>query len=213
MDPLTDPPARNLAVEPPSVAAPLLTTRRLLLRSWTPTDADALFELSTDRDTMVHFPDLPSREHIDALVSRHTDNLARGRPGLFAVEVRTAHPLADEFIGFVGLNEPTWDAPFMPCVEIGWRLRKDAWGHGYATEAARAVLEHAFTILGLDEVVSFTAVPNEPSRAVMRRIGMRHHPDEDFDHPNIATGHPLRRHVLYRLSAEEWAGHQAARRV
>ena len=204
MDPLTEPPPGNLRAERPPTTDPLLVTERLLLRSWTPADADALFALSTDPDTMVHFPDLPSREHIDALVFRHAGNLARGRPGLFAVEVRAGHPLAGEFIGFVGLGEPTWAAPFMPCVEIGWRLRKDAWGHGYATEAARAVLEHAFATLGLDGVVSFTAVPNEPSRAVMRRIGLRHHPDEDFDHPSIVAGHPLRRHVLYRLSAQEW---------
>ncbi|MDX6323657.1 MAG: hypothetical protein QOK15_11, partial [Nocardioidaceae bacterium] len=201
--PLTDPPAENLAAGPP-----LLATARLLLRTWTDADADALYALSNDRETMVYFPDLPSREQIDGLVARHRANLARGRPGLFAVEVRAGQPLSGAFIGFVGLAEPTWQAAFTPCVEIGWRLQKRAWGHGYATEAARAVLRHAFSTLALDEVVSFTAVANEPSRAVMRRIGMRHFPDEDFDHPNVVAGHPLRRHVLYRISAADWARHQ-----
>jgi RimJ/RimL family protein N-acetyltransferase len=203
VDPLTDPPAENLAAGPP-----LLATARLLLRTWTDADADALYALSNDRETMVYFPDLPSREQIDGLVARHRANLARGRPGLFAVEVRAGQPLSGAFIGFVGLAEPTWQAAFTPCVEIGWRLQKRAWGHGYATEAARAVLRHAFSTLALDEVVSFTAVANEPSRAVMRRIGMRHFPDEDFDHPNVVAGHPLRRHVLYRISAADWARHQ-----
>jgi RimJ/RimL family protein N-acetyltransferase len=207
VDPLIDPPPGNLTAVPP-----LITTERLVLRSWTTEDAGALFELSNDRTTMVYFPDLPSREQIDALVARHRENLGTGRPGLFAVEVRPGHHLAGEFVGYVGLAEPTWDAPFTPCVEIGWRLRKVAWGHGYATEAARAVLAHAFGPLALSEVVSFTAVANEPSRAVMRRIGMRHHPDEDFEHPRVAAGDPLRRHVLYRISAEEWSRLPAAGR-
>ena len=200
MDPLTDPPAGNQAGE-----APLLTTTRLLLRSWTDADAEALFVLSNDPGTMRYFAGFPSRDQIDAMVARHRDNLMHGRPGLFAVEVRPGHPLAGEFIGFVGLAEPTWEASFTPCVEIGWRLRKHAWGHGYATEAARAVLAHAFGTLGLAEVLSFTAVANEPSRAVMRRIGMHHDADGDFDHPRITPGDALRRQVLYRLTASEWS--------
>jgi RimJ/RimL family protein N-acetyltransferase len=202
VDPLTDPPAGNLAAEPP-----LLTTERLVLRNWTEADEEALYLLSNDREAMAYFADLPSREQIKGMVARHREALAQQRPGLFAVEARPGNPLAGELIGFVGLAVPRFEAPFLPCVEIGWRLRRTAWGHGYATEAARAVLEHAFSTLGLAEVLSFTAVANEPSRAVMRRIGMRHSPEEDFDHPNIVAGHPLRRHVLYRLSAEEWRQH------
>lgn len=202
MDPLTGPPARNVAAP-----APLLTTDRLVLRSWTDVDEEQLYLLSNDRETMVYFPDLPGREQIRDMVARQRESLAHGRPGLFAVEVRPGNPLAGGFIGFVGLAVPRFDASFMPCVEIGWRLRKAAWGHGYATEAARACLDHAFMTLGLSEVVSFTAVPNERSRAVMRRLGMHHVPKDDFDHPNIAPGHPLRRHVVYRISAEDWAQH------
>ena len=98
-----------------------------------------------------------------------------------------------------------------PCVEIGWRLRRDAWGRGYATEAAREALRHGFETLGLEEIVSFTAVANEPSRAVMRRIGMRHDPDGDFDHPFLEIGDPLRRQVLYRLRVDEWRARQVTR--
>ena len=193
MDPLTEPVGGNL------------TTARLVLGTWSDEDADGLLELSNDREVMRHFPGLASREQIDALVARHRANLAAGRPGLYAVRVAAT----SRFIGFVGLATPSFEAPFMPCVEIGWRLRRDAWGHGYATEAARAVLAHGFDTLGLAEIVSFTTTGNEPSRAVMRRLGMHHDPAEDFDHPSVPEGHPVRPHVLYRLRAEEWRRAQA----
>lgn len=104
------------------------------------------------------------------------------------------------FAGFVGLNVPSFTAPFTPCVEIGWRLATACWGHGYATEAARAVLAHAWTVVRLEAVVSFTTVGNVRSRAVMERLGMRYDPADDFEHPTLAREHPLRRHVLYRLT-------------
>ena len=104
-----------------------------------------------------------------------------------------------DFIGFVGLNEPRFEAHFTPAVEIGWRLARGAWGHGYATEAARAVLAYAFDELQLDEVVSFTTVENWRSRRVMERIGMSYDPAGDFDHPNV-TDERIRPHVLYRLA-------------
>ena len=103
-------------------------------------------------------------------------------------------------LGAVALLEPTFEAPFTPCLEIGWRLARAWWGHGLATEAARALLAHAFGPLGRSEVVSFTTVANLASRRVMRRLGMSHDPSEDFDHPRLPLGHPLRRHVLYRLA-------------
>jgi RimJ/RimL family protein N-acetyltransferase len=138
-------------------------------------------------------------------VALHRATLAAGAPGLFAVERRDDGAQ----LGFVGLAEPTFEAPFTPCVEIGWRLARSAWGHGYATEAARACLAHAFTTLALEEVVSFTAVPNDRSRAVMHRLGMTRDPAEDFDHPRVEPGHPLRRHVLHRLTARQWSASQA----
>jgi RimJ/RimL family protein N-acetyltransferase len=105
----------------------------------------------------------------------------------------------------VGLSVPRFEAPFTPCVEIGWRLARAHWGRGYATEAARAALGHAFGPLGLGEVVAFTVPANVPSRAVMTRLGMTRTPADDFDHPLLPEGHPLRRHVLYRIARADWA--------
>ena len=104
------------------------------------------------------------------------------------------------FAGFVGLSVPGFVAPFTPCVEIGWRLAQGLWGRGYATEAGRAVLAHAWDALALPGVVSFATVGNERSRAVMARLGMRYDPADDFDHPRLPPGHPLRPHVLYRIA-------------
>jgi len=188
VDPLTDPAGGNL------------TTERLVLGTWSDEDAEGLFELSNDPEVMRHFHAMPTRDQVQNMVAKHRDNLAAGRPGLYAVRVADTAT----FIGFVGLSAAVFDAPFMPCVEVGWRLRRDAWGHGYATEAAGAALAHGFQTLGLDEIVSFTTVANEPSIAVMRRLGMHSDPAEDFDHPAVPEGHPIRRHVLYRLTADEW---------
>jgi RimJ/RimL family protein N-acetyltransferase len=203
-------------------SSPVLTTSRLVLRTWTDEDAEVLYRLSNDPEVMRFFPSMPTREQVDELVGRHHENLAAGRPGLFAVSVvkpapgpvvstrrhaqSTAEPTTETggFIGFVGLATPSFEAPFMPCVEIGWRLAKHAWGQGFATEAGKAALEHGFGTLGLPEIVSFTAVVNEPSIAVMRRLGMHRDAAGDFDHPRVPEGHPVRRHVLYRLRADEW---------
>jgi RimJ/RimL family protein N-acetyltransferase len=117
--------------------------------------------------------------------------------GLWAIELPGVAP----FIGFAGLTWARFSAPFTPCVEVGWRLAFEHWGHGYATEAARLALGYGFGTLALSEVVSFTSATNLRSRAVMERLGMRRDPAEDFDYPSFPEGHPLRRHVLYRLSA------------
>ena len=102
-------------------------------------------------------------------------------------------------VGLVGLARPTFEAPFTPCVEVGWRLAREHWGRGYATEAAGVSFRFGFEQLGLDEIVSFTVPHNVRSRAVMERIGMTRSPEEDFDHPVLADGDKLRRHVLYRI--------------
>ena len=104
-----------------------------------------------------------------------------------------------DFVGFVGLAVPGFQAPFTPCVEIGWRLAVEHWGHGYATEAARAALDCGFQRLGLEEIVAFTVPANRRSRRVMERLGMTWSAADDFDHPRLPPGHPLRRHVLYRV--------------
>ena len=116
--------------------------------------------------------------------------------GLWAVEVTSS----GAFIGFVGLNPVPFAAPFTPAVEIGWRLARPYWGSGFATEAARAVLAHAFGPWALEELVSFTSTTNLRSQRVMQKLGMRHDPADDFDHPSLPEGHRLRRHVLYRIA-------------
>ena len=110
------------------------------------------------------------------------------------------------FCGFVGLSRVPFEANFTPAVEIGWRLDRPWWGQGYATEAARACLDHGFGPIGLSEIVSFTTTKNTRSRAVMERLGMKYDPACDFDHPAIADGNRVRRHVLYRLGREEHMG-------
>lgn len=179
---------------------PELRTERLLLRAWRESDRSPFAELNADAVVMEHFPSTLDRATSDAMVDRILDRWAAGRPSLWAIEV----PGEAEFIGFVGLLEPSFDAAFTPCVEIGWRVAAPFWGRGYAPEAARAALAHGFDRLGLDEIVSFTVPANVNSRRVMEKLGMHHEPRDDFDHPNLPDGDPLRRHVLYRLAASEW---------
>lgn len=182
------------------MSAPELLTDRLLLRSWRDTDADRWAELNADPEVMEHFPATLDRDEADASRLRFSSSLERQGWGLWAVEVRGT----GLFIGFIGLAAAPFDADFTPAVEVGWRLHRDAWGNGYATEGARMVLAHAFGEMGLDEVVSFTATTNQPSEAVMRRIGMQPHPHGPFDHPNLPRGHHLQRHLLYRITATGW---------
>lgn len=169
----------------------MIETDRLLLRNWTDDDLDPFAEMNADPAVMEHFPRWPSRAESDGLAARERTRVAERGWGLFAVEADTG------FIGFVGLAVPGFDAHFMPAVEIGWRLARPAWGKGYATEAALTCLARA-PGWGIERVVSFTTTANTRSRAVMERIGLAHDPADDFDHPLIAAGHPLRRHVMYR---------------
>lgn len=136
----------------------------------------------------------------DALVARMEASFSKHGFGLYCVEVKDGPAC----IGFVGLAVPGFEAAFTPCVEIGWRIAREQWGRGFAPEAGEAVLRHAFLDLGLDEVVSFTAVTNSNSIRVMEKLGLRHDPGADFDHPGVPEGSPLRRHRLHRLSASAW---------
>jgi ribosomal-protein-alanine N-acetyltransferase len=147
---------------------------------------------------MAHFPAPLTAAESDALADAIEARMAALGFGLWALELPGIAP----FAGFVGLSVPTFTAPFTPCVEIGWRLAAAQWGCGYATEAAGAVLAHAWDTLALSDVVSFTTVGNARSRAVMARLGMRHDPADDFEHPGLPAGHPLRPHVLYRLARQ-----------
>ena len=173
-----------------------LRTDRLRLRRWLPGDRDPFAALNADPRVAEHLPKRLSRKESDSLAARIEAHFDEHGFGLWAVEVCDAAP----FIGFVGLSVPGFEAHFTPCVEIGWRLGAPHWGHGYATEGARAALAFAFEVLGLEEIVSFTVPANARSRRVMERIGMTHAPADDFDHPLVPDGHPLRRHVLYRIA-------------
>ena len=174
-------------------------TARLRLRQWRASDREPFAALNADPVVMEFFPALVTREASDASVDMWQAQIAeRGWGNWAAVQSAT-----NEFIGFVGLTVPRRVLPFSPCVEIGWRLAAAHWGKGLATEAAGVVLRIGFERLGLAEIVSFTAIENRRSRAVMERIGMRE-TDEDFEHPGVPPGHPLRLHCLYRLRAQEW---------
>jgi len=178
-----------------------IETERLRLRPWRDADLDPFTALNADTRVMEHFPSTAVREESRGFMARIREHFDRHGYGFWAVEVKSGDP----FIGFVGLGRVPFDSHFTPAVEIGWRLAHANWGQGYASEAARASLDFAFLELGLDEVVSFTVADNRRSRAVMERIGMHRAAADDFDHPRISEGHPMRRHVLYRLRRSEWA--------
>jgi RimJ/RimL family protein N-acetyltransferase len=147
---------------------------------------------------MHHYPSVLSRDESDARAAAYVGEFEKHGFSFWAVEVPGVAP----FIGFAGLRAAAFNAPFCPCVEIGWRLAFDAWGHGYATEAGLAALKYGFGDLGLSEILAWTVPANVRSQAVMVRLGMRRSAHEDFDHPKLPQGHPLRRHVLYRLTRD-----------
>jgi RimJ/RimL family protein N-acetyltransferase len=181
----------------------MLRTDRLVVRPWRDEDRTPWAAMNADPEVMRYLGPPLDRAAADAMLDRLADAIARQGWGLWAVEV-VAGDGPEGFVGFTGLSRPRFDAAFTPCVEVGWRLARAAWGNGYATEAAGAALGYAFDVLGLDEVVSFTTVANARSRAVMERLGMTRDPADDFDHPNLAADDPLRPHALYRLTADEW---------
>jgi len=176
-----------------------LETPRLLLRQWRDQDREPFAAMNADPAVMEYFPTLQGRTASDSSIDAWMSQFATNGWSNWAVEVRAS----GEFIGFVGLSVPRRALPFSPCVEVGWRLARAHWGHGYATEAARTALRVGFERLALPEIVSFTAVGNQRSRAVMERIGMRN-ANQDFEHPGVPEGHPLRLHCLYRVSRVEW---------
>lgn len=180
---------------------PTLTTERLLLRPLRDSDAPAFAAINADPEVMEFLPQ-PSLGPATSglmiarrMISRN-EVFSRERGfGFWAVEVDGVAP----FIGYAGLAAPVFHAPFTPCVMIAWRLARDYWGKGYATEAGRALLNFAFEVIGLEEVVGFTAPANQRSQVVMEKLGMTWCPEEDFDMPDLPEGHPLRPQILYRL--------------
>jgi RimJ/RimL family protein N-acetyltransferase len=178
------------------VEVPELVTARLHLRAFRDADRVPFAALNADPEVMEHFPSRLTRAESDALLDRVALRWAEDGHGLWAVE-RTAD---GAFLGFAGVTRLAW----LPTPEIGWRFARFAWGQGLATEAARAARDWAFSTLGLAEIVSVTTAGNDRSQAVMRRIGMTRDPADDFLHPNLPDGHPLRPHVLYRLRRADW---------
>jgi RimJ/RimL family protein N-acetyltransferase len=178
-----------------------MRTERLLMRRWLPGDRAPFAALNADPQVMAHFPTPLDRAASDAFADKIEAGFEANGFGLWVLErLDTA-----EFVGFTGLSVPKFSAPFTPAVEVGWRLCRAAWGRGFATEAGRQAVAVGFGGYGLAEIVSFTATGNAASQAVMRRLGMRRDPAGDFDHPALPAGHPLRRHVLYRLGRPDWA--------
>jgi RimJ/RimL family protein N-acetyltransferase len=179
---------------------PTLHTERLILRRWRDEDSDAFASLNADPVVMEHFPGVLTREESDQMIRRMELHFEEFGFGLWAVEIRWAEKL----IGFCGLAVPTFNTHFTPAVEVGWRLTRDEWGSGYATESAKAAIDFGFEHARLDEILSWTIPANERSQGVMTRLGMSRAPELDFDHPRFLDDERLRRHIVYRLAREDW---------
>jgi ribosomal-protein-alanine N-acetyltransferase len=177
-----------------------LRTERLVLRHWRPEDRVPFAALNDDAEVMAHFPSRLTRAQSDATAERIATFLEERGWGLWAVEVTAT----GEFVGFTGLSIPRFDAPFMPAVEIGWRLARGAWGQGIASEAARVAMHHGFDTVGLDEVVAMIVPANLRSQSVATRLGMVRDRSADFDHPLVPEAGPGRRHWLYRITRATW---------
>jgi RimJ/RimL family protein N-acetyltransferase len=177
-----------------------LESARLLLRQWRDEDLPEFAAMCADPQVMRYFPAPLSRLESASLIGRIRGHFAEHGFGLWALERKDT----GAFIGFTGLAVVGFDAPFTPATEIGWRLAREHWGLGYASEAAWTALRCGFDRLPLKEVVSFTSETNMPSQKVMQAIGMHHDSADDFDHPRLAVDHPLRHHVLYRITREQW---------
>jgi len=177
-----------------------IKTKRLLLRPWRDSDFPIFAEMNADPKVMEFFPFLLSREESDNFALATMDHFEKRGWGNWAVSELNG----SDFIGYIGLRYIDFPAPFTPAVEVGWRLAYDYWNKGYATEGALAALQYGFTILNLEEIISFTSKHNLRSIAVMKKIGMMHNEIDDFDHPKLPPGHWLGRHVLYRLNRAKW---------
>lgn len=175
-------------------------TARLVLRRWRDADRAPFADQNADPEVMRHFASVLDRAGSDAMVDRILAHWERHGWGPWAAELRAT----GEFAGFLGLLVPRFPLPGEPGVEVGWRLGRAHWGHGYATEGGRAALEMGFGELGLQEIVAVTALGNERSKRVMERLGMRA-ANLEFDHPGVPEDSPVRRHCLYRTTPADWA--------
>lgn len=167
----------------------------IILRQWLESDLKPFAAMNADAEVMRFFPRPLSADESELALRRFQEGIDQRGWGLWAVE-------ADgEFAGFAGLSAPKFQAHFTPCIEIGWRLRREYWGRGIAFTAAQQAADHAFSVLRMEELVSFTAAGNLRSRNLMERLGFSHDPSDDFMHPSLEQDHPLRHHVLYRKKA------------
>ncbi|MCM0606474.1 MAG: GNAT family N-acetyltransferase [Xanthomonadaceae bacterium] len=179
----------------------MLETQRLILRKWNDSDLDILYQMNADPVVMRYFEKTLTRKESDKMLLRFEQLLTDHGFTFFAAELKSTGDL----IGMIGLGSPRGEGLyFAPCIEVGWRLRPEFWGKGYATEGAQASLELGFNKHGLKEIIAQTAVQNTPSRKVMERLGMTYQVGGDYDHPLVPEGHPVRRHVLYKITQEEF---------
>ncbi len=174
-----------------------IETNRLILRQWINSDYDAFAKMCTDEKVMEHFPSTLSKQESYAAIDRCIKYINENGWGFWALEEK----FSGNFIGFTGLNSPSYQLPFSPCIEIGWRLAYSAWGNGFATEAATACLNFGFEHLGVNHIVAFTTLNNIRSQNVMRRIGMQRRILEDFDHPNVKDI-AFKRHCLFEITSD-----------
>lgn len=171
----------------------MLETERLILRQWKESDYLPFIKMGLDPKVMEYFPNLLSKDESLEFINKVKEIIDKNKWGFWAIELKQS----GEFIGFIGLHNQPEQFYFSPCVEIGWRLAKEYWGKGYATEGAKAALEYAFNHLNLNKVVSFTADINIPSESVMKKVGMTK--VCEFNHPKLTSGHRLQKHVLYEI--------------
>jgi 3-dehydroquinate dehydratase / shikimate dehydrogenase len=182
----------------------ILKTKRLILRPWCEEDLEPFARMNADPRVREYFSSILSKEVSDQHARYHRDYIQTHGWGFWAVEV----PNVAKFIGFIGLEEVYFSAHFTPAVEIGWRLAFDYWGHGYASEGAKACLQYGFETLKLKEIVAYTATNNKRSIRVMKKMGMIHSPSDDFDHPDLSPDSEVRRMVLYRIKQKQWQQQQ-----
>jgi len=182
------------------MAAAVISTERLILRPWKEEDFLPYAELNADPRVREFYPSLLTREQSDSEIRYFQGTYARDGFCMFAAE----QPATGEFAGYIGLQTMNLAIPSVPqpVVEIGWRLASKHWGKGLATEGARATARYAFETLKLKEIVAIAVTANLRSRRVMDKIGMKHYPELDFNHPRLPEGHPLRAHVLYAIKSD-----------
>lgn len=175
----------------------IIVTERLCLRRWIESDNKPFIDMNKDLEIMEYFPKQLTESETLAMINRINLSFDNNGFGLFAIE----HRATKEFLGFTGFSVPQFESFFTPCVEIGWRYKKESWGQGFATEAAKACLKYGFEKLDFSKIVSFTAALNRKSEQLMQRIGMNY--VADFNHPKIEEGNRLCRHVLYEIPSKE----------